>query len=144
MDALQSRLRLAPGIWNIGGTGEDGNIGNCKKRCYINELPFASKDHGKPSLQGTSDAPVPVIGVAVPVNAANHPDPAAKFPVISAAYFLFKSLILRIQSAHGGRIQAKKPIKYPVIETRSPQTAYTATQSAGKRRLRWPVPEAQN
>lgn len=46
MDALRSRLRLAPGKKNIGGTGLEGKVGNRKNFSFINELPFASWSRG--------------------------------------------------------------------------------------------------
>jgi hypothetical protein len=125
MDALRSRLRLAPGKKNIGGTSLEGKVRIWIKCCFINELPFASKDTGQPSLQETSGALVPLILVATPDLTAKRPDASAKFPVISAANLRCKSLILRIQLAYFGGFQAQKPQKYPVIETRSRQTAST-------------------
>ena len=95
MDALRSRLRLAPGKKNIGGTGLEGKVGNRKNFSFINELPFASWSRGQPSLQETSGGLVPVILVATPDLTAKRPDAPAKFPVISAANSLCKSLILR-------------------------------------------------
>lgn len=138
MDALRSRLRLAPGKKNIGGTGLEGKVGTRIKCCFINELPFASVTQG--SHRCKPGAPVPVILVATPDLTAKHPDAPAKFPVISAAYSHCKSLILRIQLEYSGLFQARKPQKYPVIETRSRQTATTATQSYPIYRLFQPHP----
>ena len=71
---------------------------------------------------------VPVIGVSNPDLTAKRPDPPAKFPVISAANSHSKPLISRIQLDYFGQFQAQKPQKYPVLETRSLQTASTANK----------------
>ena len=127
MDALRSRLRLAPGKKNIGGTGLEGKARTRKNAALLMSCFLPPRTMEQPLLQETSGALVPVILVATPDLTAKRPDPPAKFPVISAGNSHFKSLILRIQLAFFGQFQALKPQKYPVIETRSRQTASTAT-----------------
>ena len=130
MDALRSRLRLAPGIKNIGGTGQEGKVMTRKKCCFINELPFASRDTGQPWLQEISGAFVPVILAAAPDLTANHPVRSAKFPVISAGTNNAKPLNYLIKFGVTGRFQARRRRKCRVIETRSRQTGSTANPSA--------------
>ena len=128
MDALQPRLRLAPGKKNIGGTGLEGKARTRKKAGLLMSCLLPPRTMGERSLQETAGAWVPVILVATSDLTAKHPDTPAKFPVISAGNSRCKSLILLIQLAFFGQFQAQKPQKYPVIETRSRQTASTANK----------------
>jgi hypothetical protein len=70
---------------------------------------------------------IPVILAPPPVLEAVLADPAAKFPVNSAYKIVANALISRMKWELIVVIQARKLQKYPVIETRSRQTASTAT-----------------
>jgi hypothetical protein len=69
---------------------------------------------------------IPVILAPPPVLEAVLADPAAKFPVNSAYKIVANALILRMKLALFVVFQARERRKYPVIETRSRQTASTA------------------
>ena len=133
MGASQSLLCLIPGPLNVVEATLKNKRRHPKKAIYINELPFVptvpprqrsawvAPDEG-------SAAAVPDTGGCDPVPAAQDPDRSAKFPVISASYLSSNTLLYRYKCDFWRHIQARKPRKYPVTETRSPQTASTANK----------------
>ena len=66
MDALRSRLRLAPGIKNIGGTGLEDKVRTRKKAGLLMSCLLPPRTMGQGSHGCKSGAPVPVILVATP------------------------------------------------------------------------------